>query len=229
MVHLTVFICVVSGRTVQFCWGTAGSWSLYSIGNGLYHCSCTGALNGVHLCSVCAVYAVLLWYSRQLVCSCTVTATGLDQISGTGTLNGVHLCGEWADSAVLLRYSRQFVGSFTVTATGWIKVQLLVLLTVFIFEVSVRAVPVFWNTAGSCLTDVQLLTFLLTYTMGWVLLKNLSVSASSQVISCTLWTPMFHHLIPKCPQSVPNQSQHYPVSNPPTSQRSILIFSSIYV
>jgi len=78
-----------------------------------------------------------------LVCSCTVTATGLDQISGTGTLNGVHLCGEWADSAVLLRYSRQFVGSFTVTATGWIKVQLLVLLTVFIFEVSVRAVPVF--------------------------------------------------------------------------------------
>jgi len=51
-------------------------WWLYSNGNGLDHSSVTGALNGVHLCSEWADSAVLLRYSRQLVGSCTVTATG---------------------------------------------------------------------------------------------------------------------------------------------------------
>ena len=36
----------------------------------------TGALNGVHLCSEWVYGAVLLRYSRQLIGSCTITATG---------------------------------------------------------------------------------------------------------------------------------------------------------
>jgi len=45
-------------------------------GNGLDNRSGTGALSGVYLCSEWAGSAVLLRYSRQLVGSCTVTATG---------------------------------------------------------------------------------------------------------------------------------------------------------
>ena len=49
---------------------------MYSNGNGLDQRSGTGALKGVHLCGEWADSAVLLRYSRQLVDSCTVKATG---------------------------------------------------------------------------------------------------------------------------------------------------------
>jgi len=49
---------------------------LYSNGNALEHRSGTGARKGVHLCSEWADSAAQLRYIKQLVGSCTVTATG---------------------------------------------------------------------------------------------------------------------------------------------------------
>ena len=68
-----------------------------------------------------------------------------------------------------------------------------------------------WWTVDMCET-YRVLTYLLT-PWSWVL-EKLTISATSQEIPRTLWNAKVHHLIHKCPPSVPILSQLHPVSTP---------------
>ena len=81
-----------------------------------------------------------------------------------------------------------------------------------------------WNICGLLVyyvITISILTYLFT-PWGRVLLENLPSSAASQGIPRTLWNPMFHHRIHKCPPSVPILSQLHPVSTPSHFRKILL-------